>query len=211
MNQILIPINNKTNNSNLKKIKHYKYLLFFSIFIIFICIIIYFFINYNSYKKQKISKNLVNNFNITTLYSNSTDLSLERTNNNSPFVIGIIEIDKINLTYPILSTTNDELLEISPCRFYGPMPNQIGNLCIAGHNYANNTIFGKLNLLEIGDNIKIYDLSGNSIDYSLYNKEEVVATDISCTNQNTNNKRKVTLVTCNTLNGNRIIFEFSEI
>lgn len=211
MNQILIPINNKTNNSNLKKIKHYKYLLFFSIFIIFICIIIYFFINYNSYKKQKISKNLVNNFNITTLYSNSTDLSLERTNNNSPFVIGIIEIDKINLTYPILSTTNDELLEISPCRFYGPMPNEIGNLCIAGHNYANNTIFGKLNLLKIGDNIKIYDLSGNSIDYSLYNKEEVVATDISCTNQNTNNKRKVTLVTCNTLNGNRIIFEFSEI
>lgn len=216
MNQIILPINNNEtksqNNIQRKKTKHYKYLLFFSIFIIFICIIIYLFITYNSYKKQKFSKNLVNNFNITTLYANSTDLSLERisNNDNSPFVIGLIKIDKINLTYPILSSTTKELLEISPCRFYGPMPNEIGNLCIAGHNYANNTVFGKLNYLKIGDSVQIYDLSGNNINYKVYNKIEVPETDTSCTNQNTNGKREITLVTCNTLNGNRIIFKCLE-
>jgi len=80
MNQIIYPVNN--NETNFKKntksnnIRLYKYLLFFSIFIILVCIIIYFFISYNSYKKQKFSKNLISNFNITTLYSNYTDLSL---------------------------------------------------------------------------------------------------------------------------------------
>jgi len=219
MNQIIYPVNN--NETNFKKntksnnIRLYKYLLFFSIFIILVCIIIYFFISYNSYKKQKFSKNLISNFNITTLYSNSTDLSLERINSynnyNIPFVIGLIEIDKISLTYPILSTTTEELLEISPCRFAGPMPNEIGNLCIAGHNYANNTIFGKLNYLENGDIIKIYDLSGKSLDYKIYKKEEVPATNTSCTNQDTDGKREITLVTCNTLTGNRIIFKCLEL
>ena len=212
MNQILFAINdNKTKSKKQNKnIKYYKLLLFVSIFIIFVCIVIYFFIAYNSYKKQKISKNLIDNFNITTLYPNSADLSIKKTHDNTPFVIGVIEIDKINLTYPILSTTSEELLKISPCRFYGPMPNEIGNLCIAGHNYANNTIFGKLDLLEIGDAVRIYDLSGKAIDYKIYNKKEVPATDTSCTNQNTNGKREVTLITCNTLNGNRVIFQCFE-
>lgn len=213
MNQIISPINNneiKLNTQN-KNVKYYKSLLFFTIFIIFICIIIYFFISYNSYKKQKVSKNLINNFNITTLYANSTDLSLEKVNSDIPFVIGVIEIDKIDVTYPILSNTSEELLEISPCRFYGPMPNEIGNLCIAGHNYANNTIFGKLHYLEIGDIVRIYDLSGKALNYEIYNKKEVPATDTSCTNQDTNGKREVTLITCNTLNGNRVIFQCLEL
>lgn len=212
MNQIISVTKNSIQEEQIinKKIKHYKFVFFFSILIITICIIIYFFINYNSFKKQKISKKLIDNFNITTLYSNSQNSSFEKISNNSPFVIGIIQIDKINLTYPILSNSTEELLKISPCRFSGPMPNEIGNLCIAGHNYANNSIFGNLNILDIGDIVEIYDLSGNSISYFLYNKEEVVATNISCTNQNTNGKRMVTLVTCNTLTGNRIIYKCLE-
>ena len=52
----------------------------------------------------------------------------------------------------VISKTNDELLKLSICRYYGPMPNEIGNLCIAGHNYKNNLMFSKLNKLNI--NIK---------------------------------------------------------
>ena len=59
------------------------------------------------------------------------------------------------------------MLDISVCRFAGPMPNEIGNLCIAGHNYINNKLFGRLAELKIGDEITIYDLSGNSINYSI--------------------------------------------
>ena len=112
--------------------------------------------------------------------------------------------------YPILSTSSEKLLEISPCRFYGPMPNEIGNLCIAGHNYANQKHFGKLSSLEKGDLIEIYDSNGSKTNYIIYNKFEVHANDISCTNQNTNNKREVTLVTCNTIKGNRLVVKAKE-
>ncbi len=212
-NQENLPSNNhlikKTVNNKFNFQNFYKYLFIISIVIIFSCIIIYFFIRYNAYKKEKFSKNLINNFNISTLYANSTDLSVERINYQAetPFVIGLIEINKIDIIYPILSTTTEELLKIAPCRFYGPMPNSVGNLCIAGHNYANNKIFGKLHYLDIGDIIKIYDLNGNSMEYKVYSKLEVTSDDTSCIAQNTDGKKEVTLITCNTLKGNRLVFK----
>ena len=56
----------------------------------------------------------------------------------------MIEIPKIGIYYPIISEATDELLKISPCRIAGPMPNEDGNLCIAGHNYDNYKFFSKL-------------------------------------------------------------------
>ena len=201
-------ISKKNISNNLSK---FKLLLIISILIIIICISIYLFFKYNSYKKEKISASLVDNFNITTLYSNNANYIADKTNNtNEPFVIGLLRIDKINLMYPILSNTSDELLTISPCRFYGPMPNEIGNLCIAGHNYENQKHFGKLTSLEIGDIIQIYDLNSNNINYFIYKIQEVPANDTSCTSQNTNNMREVTLVTCNTIKGTRIIVKAKE-
>ena len=85
-----------------------------------------------------------------------------------------------------------------------------GNLCIAGHNYADNKIFGKLYMIDLGDVIDIYDLSGNKISYVIYEKTEVPADDISCTSQNTNGLCEITLVTCNTIKGNRHIIKAKE-
>ena len=85
-----------------------------------------------------------------------------------------------------------------------------GNLCIAGHNYANNKHFGKLYLIEEGDIIQIFDLQGNRIYYTVYEKKEINSDDISCLNQNTNNLREITLVTCNTLKGTRNIIKARE-
>ena len=53
------------------------------------------------------------------------------------YTIGVIEIPKINLSYGILNKTTDEILKLSPTKFWGPDPNKIGNLCIVGHNYRN--------------------------------------------------------------------------
>lgn len=198
----------KTSNS----LKKFKFVLVFSILIIALCIIIYLFSRYNSYKKEKISKSLVTNFGITTLYANNNNYIATKATNNieEPFVIGLLKIDKINLMYPILSNTSEELLKISPCRFYGPMPNEIGNLCIAGHNYANQKHFGKLTSLEINDIFQVYDLNGNYIDYIIYEIKEVPANDTSCINQITNNLREVTLITCNTIKGTRIAVKAKE-
>lgn len=134
-------------------------------------------------------------------------------NNNtslSPFVIGVIEIDKIGLHYPILSYTTEDSLKIAPCRFAGPMPNEVGNLCIAGHNYADSSFFGKLSLLNIGNIIKIFDLNGNCLNYNIDKKYEVINSDLSCTTQNTDGEKVITLMTCNSLKNTRIIVSAHE-
>ena len=48
---------------------------------------------------------------------------------------------------------------------------------------------------------QIYDLNGNNIVYEVYNKYEVNSNDLTCTNQNVNNKKIVTLITCDNING----------
>jgi len=195
-----------------KNIKKFKIVFWICIFIIIICIFILIYLKYNFSEKQKITKNLESKFELQNLYNNNSTkyYAQKLSTNKDPFVIGLLQIDSINLMYPILSTTSDELLKISPCRFFGPMPNEIGNMCIAGHNYANQTHFAKLRNLHEGDVIKIYDLSGNKIDYLVYTISELSANDTSCLNQNTNFSREITLVTCNTVKGNRIVIKAKE-
>ena len=102
-------------------------------------------------------------------------------------------------------------MDISVCRFAGPMPNEIGNLCIAGHNYVDYKFFSRLNELKENDKIYIYDLTGQEVIYSIYDIYETASNDISCTFQDTNNQRIVTLVTCNNVNGKRLIIHAKEI
>ena len=91
------------------------------------------------------------------------------------------------------------------------MPNEIGNLCIAGHNYVDYKLFSRLNELDINDEIIIYDLNGNSIIYRVYDIYETNPDDTSCTFQNTNGVRIITLVTCNNVNGKRLVIHAKEI
>lgn len=215
MNQILyrsiFEFNNNDNKNNKNKTKFFIIILV-AIILIIIAFCLYLFNKYNLFQNDKISKQLISNYNIMTLYSTNTnnDEATFLTQNREPFVIGLIQIDEIKLTYPILSTTNEELLKISPCRFAGPMPNQVGNLCIAGHNYVDNKLFSKINLLEIGNIIKIFDLSGNIVEYKIYDKKEIKYDDFSCALQNTNGKREVTLLTCNNVSGNRVCIKAVE-
>ncbi len=195
-------------------IQKFKLIFWISFSFIIICLIFYFFIQYNAWQKEKLSQDLANSFEIRNLYSNTNDYiakkAIANIENTEPFVIGLLKIDKINLMYPILSTTSEELLKISPCYFYGAMPNKVGNLCIAGHNYANQTHFGKLSSLTEGDTIQIYDLNSNKVDYTIYQILDVKADDTSCLSQNTNGNREVTLVTCNTIKGTRMAIKAKE-
>jgi len=206
---------NMSNNSKIQRIKNFvkkkKYQIQFAIsstvaFIFFFFLLV----KVNQYRqKEKVSKELLDNYQLTTLYSNSPYYNASQLNSDvlvqNPFVIGMIKIDKIDLNYPILSENNDELLRISLCRFNGPMPNEVGNLCIAGHNYLDNRFFGRLNELSIGDTIEIYGLSGDKNVYTISKKFEVDANDLSCTNQNIGNKKVVTLLTCDNSNQNKRI------
>ena len=209
MNQILYKCKlENTPNANIENRRNFITIFSISISLLTIAILLYFIMKYNFAKNSNISQNIVSNFNIKTLYSDNTNynsslISVE--DYSEPLVIGLIEIEKINIVYPILSTSSEDLLKLSPCRFAGPMPNEIGNLCIAGHNYANNTHFGKIDVLNKGDLIKIYDVNGNFLIYKTYDIYETKYNDLSCTNQNTNGMKEITLITCNNINGNRIV------
>ena len=125
--------------------------------------------------------------------------------------IATISIPKINLQYPILDGETDSeaeteaLLKISPTKFWGSNPNEVGNFCIVGHNYRNSKFFSKVPTLENGDIIEITDLEGRTLRYSIYNKYEVVPEDLSCTSQLTNGKKEITVITCTNDSKMRVI------
>lgn len=123
------------------------------------------------------------------------------------YTIGVINIPSINVNYPILSTYTDELLKIAPCKFHGPNPNEVGNLCIAGHNYKNSKFFSKVPTLELGDKIEITDLSGRMLTYTVYDKFIVNPDELECTSQLTNGKKEITLITCTNDNKQRHIIK----
>lgn len=219
MNQILKPdIESADDNyvssvTNSKKFTLYKFIFFMCLS----CTIIfsYFFVKFliNIKTKEKHAESLANQFTLSSLYSNSTDYAtnlnqsntVEDTGEADPFVIGVIKIDKIKIDYPILSSTSDELLTVAPCRFAGPMPNEVGNLCIAGHNYIDNTFFAKITNLDKDDEIAIFDLNGQMVNYYVTEKFEIENNDFSCTTQETNGEKWLTLMTCNSIKGTRII------
>ncbi len=112
--------------------KKFLFIFFISISICILCFFIYVSMKYHLWEKEKISQSLVEQFSITTLYANSTSdgiatplSTISSSNSSEPFVIGLIEIERIKLLYPILSNTTEELLKIAPCRYAGPMPNQV--------------------------------------------------------------------------------------
>ena len=119
--------------------------------------------------------------------------------------VAIINIPSIGVNYPILNLTTDELLKISPCYFWGPKPNEVGNFCIVGHNYRNTKFFSKVPTLNNGDIIEITDLTGRTLKYSVYDKYVVDPTDVSCTSQRTNGDKEITVITCTNDSSQRVI------
>ena len=207
MNQILqTKLDNKKHNLiKLKKILNAQFYLS----IIFILIIGTFVIykTFKLYKAENYSTQLLNNYNITKLYSNNISTSSENTEDYS--IMGIIEIPKINVYYPIFSTFDDNLLKIAPCKFYGPTAGKVGNLCIAGHNYDNGKFFSNISNLTINDEIIIYNSSNIKFSYFVFDIYEVKPDNLSPVYSYNNNSKELTLITCNNLNKNRIIVKAS--
>ena len=127
------------------------------------------------------------------------------------YTVAIINIPSIGVNYPILNTTTDELLKISPCYFWGPKPNEVGNFCIVGHNYRNSKFFSKVPTLGIGDIIEITDLTGRTLQYSIYDKYVVDPSDVSCTSQRTNGDKEITVITCTNDSSQRVIVKAKEV
>lgn len=122
-----------------------------------------------------------------------------------------LEIPKINLETYILKQYSKNALNVSVTKFWGADPNQIGNFCVAGHNFQNRNMFHNLRNLEIGNQLSISDSSIGKVEYEIYDIYMVEPEDVGCLSQKTNGKREVTLITCTTDSEKRIIVKAREV
>lgn len=127
------------------------------------------------------------------------------------YTTAIVNIPSIGVNYPVLNTTTDELLKISPCYFWGPKPNEVGNYCIVGHNYRNSKFFSKVPTLQNGSIIELTDLKGRTLKYAVYDKYLVDPSNVSCTSQRTNGAKEITLITCTNDSSQRVVVKAREV
>ena len=82
---------------------------------------------------------------------------------------------------------------------------------IAGHNYDNSMFFSNLSLLNIDDEIYLYDTDNKKYIYKIFKTYEVVPSDLSPVFEFEYNSKELTLITCNNLNSNRLIVKSKQI
>ena len=214
MNQILNTNSNSSEkNSKYIKLKNFIFFkLFFivSLILFLLSILLLFSANYSKTKEESLSTQIIEKYNISKLYSTKETDSYNYISFNGNDILGFIEIPKLNIYYPVFANINDDLLKIAPCKFAGSLPNEKGNLCIAGHNYDNNKFFSKISTLKNEDEIYIYDTSNNKTIYHVFANYEVTSNDLSPISSSNANTKEITLITCNNFNNNRIIIKAKE-
>lgn len=119
--------------------------------------------------------------------------------------VAYLSIPSLGIQYPVLSKTSDALLKVSLNKYWGPNPNQVGNMCIVGHNYNDSRFFGKLNQIKNGEEIIITEMDGEELSYYVYKTDMIDPYDTACTSQKTNGRKEVTLITCNEDGSQRFI------
>ena len=240
MNQILVTEKLYITPELKRKKKLYKFNFILSIIIIVVLIAIYFLAEYDRNQSEAFSQQILAGVSgdTTTIraddkvwilaldaYEDKSITSVEDTNYNVETTssgkftapngkiyntIGEITIPSLDVHYSILSETSDELLKVSVCKFWGGEPNEVGNLCIAGHNYRNKRFFSKVPMLQEGDIIEIKDLKDRTVQYEIYTTYTVDPNDVSCTSQITNGEKRVTLITCTNDSKQRVIVQARE-
>ncbi len=120
-------------------------------------------------------------------------------------VIAKLEIPKINLETYVISEYSNQALGVSVTKFYGSNPNEVGNFCIAGHNYVTKNMFHDLKKLDIGDTFTLIDSNLQEGMYKIYLVETVEPYETQCLSQKTDGRIEVTLITCTTDSSKRII------
>lgn len=201
-------------------INNIKFMIILFLTIIFILFLI---LNSNAQKTDNYQNNvIVDNIKIESSTTNNTvatavntekEISSEDTllEVNGEMVIGKLEVPKINLVTYILPETNKETLNKSVTKLCGPKVNGVGNLCITGHNYHKDNMFGDLKEVEINDKIYLTDNNGNKIEYGVYEICKVYPEEVECLSQDTKGEREVTLITCTTGAVKRLIVKAVEI
>lgn len=187
---------------------------FFSKIIILFIIGIFIYAGIEIYKEYQIkntpiSKN--NNTQINRIVKNEeikkVDLKLVEKEYKGYEVDAKLQIAKLDIDTYVLKEYSKNGMEVCIAKFYGPNPNEVGNYCIAGHNYITKNMFSKLGKLETGDEIILTDNYNGPITYKVYDKYKTNPEDIEALSQETNGNVELTLITCSNYSSSRIIIK----
>ena len=244
MNQILVTEKLYITPELKRKKKVYKIQFFLSVLLVCLLSSYYIYAEYDRNKSEEVSQVILEQTRDETTKTSENDpiiivlneeeanqaeevSDVEGSTDKSITVDGVtysvdsfITIPKIGISYPVLSDTSDDLLEISVNRYWPEVdklkPNEVGNYCIVGHNYRNGKMFGRLNELEDGDIVQLQDLTGRTIEYEVYYKYVVEPDDTSCTSQLTEDGKKLqfrelTLITCTNYGTQRLVVKCREV
>lgn len=123
-------------------------------------------------------------------------------------VVAQLIIPKINLESYVLRDFSKETMDKCIVKFWGPNPNEIGNFCIAGHNYEKENMFSDLKELEVGEEFFLLDNKNGKYTYVVSDIYKVNYKNLEPINQETDSKRVVTLITCTSYsNDDRLIVQ----
>ena len=122
-------------------------------------------------------------------------------------VKGVIEIPKTGIKYPVLESVTKKSLEVAVGIAYPQNANlnEVGNVCIYGHNYRNGLFFSDNKKLTKGDEIYITDEKGERVIYVVYNIYETTPTDAEYMTRDVAGRREISLQTCTDDSSGRII------
>lgn len=221
MNQILVNKKVYVTPKLKRKKLFYKIQFVLSVLAVIVLISYYIYTVYTQLKGEAESQEIMNDFVdltvaedddilVVALNDNATEIPKEppkildefnkvyTTENGTEYRIdSILNIPSLEIRYPVISESTNELLKISLNKFWGGEPNAVGNYCIVGHNYDGKDIFfGKLHKLQNGDIVQLTDKTGKTLEYKVYDKFIVQPTDVACTSQLTNGRTEATLITC---------------
>ena len=171
MNQILISEKVYVTPGMKRKKVFYKFEFFLSVFLLCLLSSYCIYAEYDRNKSEQVSKEILADLRIETVEDKLEQVTVvlnsafqqelgiieaesepqeipsvqevKASDGTKYYTIGKINIPSIAVDYPIFSETTTELLKISPCKFWGADPNQVGNFCIVGHNYRNSLFFSK--------------------------------------------------------------------
>ena len=233
MNQILVADRLYVTNKLKKKKKRYKIQFIASLILVFVFSGWYIYTEFDKNASEAVSQDMLKDI--------SSQLHGDGTQSDEPLMVAVndseiaddgenvldgsytdntgytynyesvLSIPSLNIEYPVLSETTEELLKISLNKFWGGSPNSVGNYCVVGHNYKSGKMFGKLSMIKNGDTVKLTDLSGNTVDYQVYNMYVVDPEDVACTSQITNGLKEMTLITCTNAGKQRLVVKCREV
>ena len=172
---------------------------------------------YGIYQEVKLSDRPQVNETVVAQNSSSENITLDyeiraiKTYYQGYKVSAELTIPKINLSTYVFEEYDEEAMWLCPTKYFGPEPNEIGNYCIAAHNYNKENMFNHIIELTEGDKIILSDNKNGSVIYKVYDVYKVEPDQTEVLSQQTEGNTDITLITCSDYSSKRIIVKARKI